>query len=146
MAFGPIDFLAVEFPGNKFKGEIISGIADLVGQGIIRVLDCVIVMKDATGEVAIRELTELEPNTLRLFDPLKVHINSMITHDDLNDIAKNLPNNTSAAALLYENVWALKVKQAILDAGGQLLMQMRIPYDVVEEAAEDLAALGAPVA
>jgi hypothetical protein len=42
---GPVDFIALEFPGNKFKGEILPDIFELVDRGVIRVFDLVIIMK-----------------------------------------------------------------------------------------------------
>ena len=49
MTFGPIDFIALEFPGNHFKGEILPDLFELVDRGVIRMLDLVIIMKDADG-------------------------------------------------------------------------------------------------
>ena len=48
--------------------------------------------------------------------------------------------------MLFENVWALKTKQAMLDANGRLLMFERIPQDVVEENLAEMAAIGTPSA
>jgi hypothetical protein len=145
MTLGPIDFIALEFPGNQFRGEILAGIQDLVDKQIVRVIDMVIILKDNDGQVNIREVNELGPDELRVVDPMKVQVNSMITRADLDMIAEGLSNNSTAAALLFENLWAVQVKQAILDANGKLLMQERIPHQVVEEAREDLAALGAVI-
>ena len=32
MTYGPIDFIALEFPGNRFKGEILPDLLELVDQ------------------------------------------------------------------------------------------------------------------
>ncbi len=61
MTYGPIDFLALEFKGNQFKGEIIPALMELVSKEIVRVIDLVIVLKDANGKVATREMQELDP-------------------------------------------------------------------------------------
>jgi hypothetical protein len=141
MTLGPIDFLALEFPGNRFKGEILADILELVQAGIVRVIDLVVVLKDEDGNVAVRELQELDPDAIRVFDPLQVEVTSMITRTDIDNIAKELNNNSTAGLMLFENVWALKTMQAMLDADGRLLMFERIPHDVVEGALEDIAAL-----
>ena len=143
MTVGPIDFLALEFPGNKFKGEILPDILELVQTGIVRVLDLVIVLKDEEGNVTVRELQELEADDIRVFDPLKVEVTSMITRNDIDRIAEKLNNNCTAALMLFENVWALKTKQAMIDANGRLLMFERIPHEVVEENLADMAAISA---
>jgi uncharacterized membrane protein len=141
MTYGPIDFVALEFPGNKFKGEILAGILELVQAGFIRVLDLVVVLKDEEGNVAVRELQELDPDTIRVFDPLQVEVTSMITRGDIDDIAEALNNNCTAGLMLIENVWARKTMEAMVDANGRLLLYHRIPHDEVEAALADIAAL-----
>jgi hypothetical protein len=70
----------------------------------------------------------------------------MITMEDIAGIGEQLATNSSAAILLYENVWALKTKQAMLAANGRLLFFERIPETVIQEAIADLAALSAQAA
>ena len=51
MTYGPIDFVALEFKGNQFKGEILPALLDLINKGTIRLIDLVIVQKDMLGAV-----------------------------------------------------------------------------------------------
>jgi uncharacterized membrane protein len=139
MTFGPIDFIALEFKGNQFHGEIMSDLTELVSSEVIRILDLVVVKKDEHGEVVVRELQELEPATLQIFDPLKAEISGMVTADDIKMIGEKLEDNSTAAIMLFENLWAVRVKQDMLDAGGRVVMFERIPHAVVAEALEDLA-------
>ena len=140
MTYGPIDLIALEFPGNRFKGEILPQIFDLVEKEIIRVIDLVIIMKDQ-GEVIVRELRELDPAHMAMFDPLQAQVSQMITRADIDMIAGQLAENSTAGILLIENLWAKKTQQAMLDANGRLVLFERIPHDVVEEAVADIAAL-----
>jgi len=140
MTFGPIDLIALEFPGNRFRGEILPELFDLVDKGIIRIIDLVIIMKDQ-GEVIVQELRELDPAHIAIFDPLKAEVNQMITRGDIDAIAEQLADNSTAGLMLIENLWAKKTKQAMLDANGRLVMFERIPHDVVEEALADIAEL-----
>ena len=142
MTLGPIDFLALEFPGNKFDGSILTSILELVQAEIIRVIDLVVILKDQDGNVIVRELQELDPDTVRILDPLQVEVSSMITRNDVDNIAAALGNNSTAAALLFENLWAIKTKQAMLDADARVLMFERIPHEVVEENLAEMAAIG----
>lgn len=141
MTIGPVDFIALEFPGNRFKGEILPDIFELVGRGIIRVIDLVIILKEEDGQLFVRELQELDEQTVRVLDPLNAEVTQMITEEDINGIAEKLAPNSTAALLLIENVWAAKTKQAMLDAGGQLVMFERIPHEVVEEALSEIKAM-----
>jgi len=139
MSHGPIDFIAVEFKGNKFKGEIIPALAELIANKTVRIIDLVIVMKDAKGQVEIAELKQLSPDIVAVFDPLAWEANEMIKESDAQMVGRDMENNSTAAVMLFEHLWAVKFKDAVLGANGRLLMQERIPHEVVEEALEDLA-------
>jgi hypothetical protein len=142
MTFGPIDFIALEFPGNRFRGEILPDLFDLADKEIIRIIDLDIIIKDQ-GEVIVRELRELDPAHMAMFDPLKAEVSQMITRGDIDAIAAQLADNSTAGLMLIENLWAKKTQQAMLDANGRLVMFERIPHDVVEAALEDIAVLAA---
>ena len=60
----------------------------------------------------------------------------LFNEDDLADIADSLEPNFSAAVLVWENVWARKVAQAMRNAGGELVTFERLPHDVVQAARE----------
>ena len=141
MTFGPIDFIALEFPGNRFKGEILPDLFELVDKDIIRIIDLVIITKDQDGKVTVRELRELDPAHIEIFSPLNAEVNQMITKSDIDMVAEKLADNSTAGLLLIENLWAKKTQQAMMDANGRLVMFERIPHDVVEEALADIEAL-----
>jgi uncharacterized membrane protein len=143
MTLGPIDFIALEFPGNQFKGEIIPDLFELVDKGIIRIIDLVIVAKDHDGAVISRELSELASGEMTMFDPQKTEISQMITTEDIDKIAANLANDSTAGLMLIENVWAKKTMEAMIAANGRLVMFERIPHDVVEEALAEVGAMAA---
>jgi hypothetical protein len=143
MTYGPIDFIALEFKGNQFKGDILPALLELIEQKIVRVIDLVIVVKDADGEVEIRELRQLSPNLVTVFDPLGAEVTGMISSQDTDMIGQNMENNSTAAVMLFENLWAIKFKDAVLEADGRVLMQERIPHEVVQEALAELADMSA---
>ena len=133
---GPVDYAVIAFPGNKFRGEIAPAIADLVDAGTIRVIDVAFVGKNADGDAVAMELMELDPDVQEGLDKAGVVVGGLFNEDDLMDIAADLPPETSAAVLVWENVWARKVTQAMRDAGGQLVTFERIPHEIVQAARE----------
>lgn len=139
MTYGPVDFVALEFKGNQFKGEIIPALMDLVNKDIVRVIDLIIVQKDADGKVKHREIQEHDNDVLAVFDPLKAEINGMIQVEDIEMIGEKLGNNTTAAVLLFENLWAVKFVEAVENANGRAVMHVRIPHEMVVEAMEKIA-------
>jgi len=139
MTFGPIDLVALEFKGNNFEDDVVSSMAELVADETIRILDLVILHKDAQGEIAVQEFQELSSTNLQLLEPLRAEISGMITVDDIQMVGKKLKKNSTTAILLLENLWAIRLRQDVFDGGGRLVMHERIPTDVVDEAIKDLA-------
>ena len=127
MTYGPIDFLALEFKGNQFKGEIMPALLELVNKEIVRVIDLVIVQKDANGKVIMREMQQMDPSVVAIFDPLKAQITGIIQLEDIEMIGEKVENNTTAAIMLFENLWPIKFREAVLNANGRVVMQERIP-------------------
>lgn len=139
MTYGPIDFLALEFKTDQLKGEILPELLELVKNKVVRVIDLVIIQKYEDGHHEAMEMQQLAPDLLALFDPLEIEISGIIQVEDIADVAEAMENGTNAALLLFENLWAVKFKDAVLRANGRLLAQDRIPHEVVEEAMEIFA-------
>jgi hypothetical protein len=133
---GPVDYLIVAFPGNEFRGEIAPALADLVDAGTIRIIDLAFVSKDENGEVGAFELTELDPEVREGLENLGVEVQGLFNEEDLIAAAEELEPNASAALLVWENVWAKEVAQAIRNAGGEIFDFGRLPHEVVEAARE----------
>jgi Family of unknown function (DUF6325) len=142
MTYGPIDFLALDFKTDQLKGEIIPELLELVKNKIVRVIDLVLIQKYEDGHHEALELQQLAPDMLALFDPLEVEISGIIQVEDIANIAEAMENGTNAAILLFENLWAVKFKDAVLRANGRLLAQERIPHQAVEETLEAFAKEG----
>jgi uncharacterized membrane protein len=133
---GPVDYLIVAFPGNEFRGEIAPTLADLVDAGTIRIIDLAFVSKDADGNVAAFELTDIDPQVREGFEKAGVEVSGLFNEDDLMSAGEELEPNSSAALLVWENVWAREVAQKMRDAGGVLLDFERLPHEVVQAARE----------
>ena len=133
---GPVDYLIVAFPGNRFRGEIAPALGELVDDGTIRIIDIAFVGKNASGDAVAMELTELDPEVQEGLDKLGIEVGGLFNDEDLMAAAEELEPNSSAALLVWENVWARKVAQTMRDAGGVLLDFERLPHDVVQAARE----------
>jgi hypothetical protein len=107
---------------------------ELVRNGTVRVIDLVIVQKGADGKFQAVEMQQLAPDMLAIFEPLHAEISGIIQVEDIEALAEQMGNNTTAAALLFENLWSVKFKEAVLRAKGKLLMQVRLLDDDVKEA------------
>ena len=133
---GPVDYAVIAFPGNRFRGEIGPALAELVEAGTIRIIDIAFAGKNADGDAIAFELTELDPDVQEGLEKAGVEVGGLLNDDDLMDIAARLEPNSSGALIVWENVWARKVAQAMRDAGGELVAFERVPHDVVQAARE----------
>jgi len=139
MPYGPIDFLALEFKTDQLTGQALPELLELVQKKIIRIVDLVVILKDQGGNYQALEMEELAPDVLAVFDPLEVEISGIIQMEDIEVIAEGMEANTTAALLLFENLWAIKFGEAAVRASGRVLMYDRIPYEVVNETLEIFA-------
>jgi hypothetical protein len=135
MTYGPVDFFALEFKGNKFSGEVLSALRELVENKIVRVIDLVIV-RVQDGKYQTLELQQMDASTIAIFDPLQVEISGMIQVEDIEMISQELDDNTTAALLMVENLWAIKFGEAVVRANGRMVKHERIPFEVVNEVME----------
>ena len=102
-------------------------------------VDLIIVQKDEDGKHRALELQQLDTEVVRIFDPLEFEISGIIQVEDIEMIAELMENNTTAALILFENLWAIKFGEAAQRANGRMVMYERIPFDVVNEALETFA-------
>ena len=136
MSIGPVEYMIVAFPGNRLKGEIVPALAELVEAGTLRIIDLAFVMKDADGVVVTAEMGDLDSEVFKAFDALSPETMGLLNQDDLAAAGEELEPNSSAALLVWEDVWATKLRDAILNAGGELLDLERVPHEVVNAAVE----------
>ena len=135
---GPVDYLIVAFDGNRFQGEIVPALMSLLDQGLVRILDLAVISKDADGNVLLFETSELPAEIADPIHDLEGEHDDLLTEDDLLLVAEELEYNTTAAAILYENVWAARFAQAVRNAGGEVMLDVRIPHEIVEAAQQSL--------
>ena len=146
MSLGPVEVLMLRFPGNRFRGEIAPALADLVDSGTVRVIDLLFAIKDADGDLDVLELTDMEGD-LSVFAPATSELANTLTEDDARVLSRSLPNNSSAAILLFENTWAKTFVDAVSRADGEVILNERIPRAAVDELiAARSAALASPSA
>ena len=133
---GPIDYLVLEFPGNRMTGEAFPLLVDLVDRGIVRILDLVFVRKETDGSVVGLELADLNGDgelDLAVFEGVS---SGLMGEDDIQEAGNVLEPGSSAGILVYENLWAAPFAAAVRRSGGQLVASGRIPVQAVLAALE----------
>lgn len=136
MGIGPVEYLVVKFPGNKFTGEIAPALDDLVKSGIVRIIDLAFVTKDADGNVAAVEMENTDSEVFQAFEAIAADHGGLLSDADLMSAGDELEPGSSAALLVWEDVWAARFAETLRNAGAELITIQRIPRDLVEAALE----------
>jgi hypothetical protein len=139
---GPIDYILLEFTGDRLTGRTAEELVSLVDRGIVHVYDVMIVGKDTDGTAYAVDLEE-SPTQAGGFADLLGARTGILSEDDLAEAASAMEPGTLAALIVYENTWAIPFVAAALESGGTMIAGGRIPaQDVmaVLDAVESLEA------
>jgi hypothetical protein len=98
------------------------------------VLDLAFVHKAANGDVDALELEDEGSEVLSAFQALTHERGGLVNTEDLMDIGEALDNDSSAAILVWEDLWAARFKDAVIASGGVLVDIQRVPYEIVDAA------------
>jgi uncharacterized membrane protein YebE (DUF533 family) len=128
---GPVDYLVVEFPAgaSSFTGEMAAELRALVDSGTIRVIDVLILTKDADGTVEATELSDIAE--LGELQAIEAQLAELLAEEDVDHLAAAMEPGSTAGVLIWENVWAARFASAVRRSGGQLIADGRIPIQAI---------------
>ena len=159
MAIGPVQLIVLGFDHPHFHGEVIAELERLRESDTVRVIDSIAVYKDADGELEIEHLSNLtEQEAIELGSKIGALIGLGVegeegieagavmgaeeaAADGIQvfagaeewDVLADIPNNSAAALILREHLWAVPLRDAIARAGGFRISDGFIsPLDLVE--------------
>ena len=128
---GPVDYLIVEFPAgaSSFTGEMAAELRALADSGTIRVIDVLILTKDADGTVEAAELSDIAE--LGELQGIEAELAELLAADDVDHLAAAMEPGSTAGVLIWENLWAAPFASAVRHSGGQLIANGRIPIQAI---------------
>ncbi len=159
MSIGPVQMLMLGFDDPKFTGEGLKELERLREADIIRLVDLLAVWKDADGNIAVLQDTQLSPEEATEFGAViggliglgmageegleagaeagmeAMADQHLLDADEVWYAADAIPNNTAAVIALFEHRWAIPLRDIIGRAGGFVLADEWIH-------AKDLVAVG----
>ena len=148
MTIGPLQLLFVKFADAQHMRQISDEIKAARKSGIIRLVDLMILYKDMNGVLQEKKYTDLAEGQKAEYGIVLRGLLGMraayktagevdqitsamslsqsdfgITSEQVQQIAADLPNGGTALLTLFEHAWAVKLKEALLNAGGELIAQ-----------------------
>ena len=122
LELGPVDIVVIGFPaGAPRTGEAIPIFLDLVDREIIRVIDVLVVQKDAEGVVSGIEIADLDGDgagDLLVFEGART---GMLGDEDAEVAGEVLEPGEAAVLICFENAWAAPFVTTVRRNGGQML-------------------------
>ena len=98
---GPVDLAFIKFTGNRFTGEVAPALLDLARSGTVRVLDALLVSRDADQRVGWLEIADLGPELREAFTDINGQPGAgLLDSEDVAEIAQDLEPDTSALLLV----------------------------------------------
>jgi hypothetical protein len=128
---GPVDYVVVEFPAGakNFTGEMAAELVKLVEGGTIRVIDVLILDKNEDGSIDVTELSDVEQ--LGELESVEAELAELLAAEDVHHLAAAMDPGSTAAVLIFENLWAAPFASAARRSGGQLIANGRIPIQAL---------------
>jgi hypothetical protein len=136
VTLGPVEYVILGFPGNRFSHQIAPALAELVASDRVAILDLLFLTKDSRGHVVVREFDELDEELG--FAALDGAADGILSEGDALLAAHALEPDHSAILVLWEDRWARPFAEAVRAAGGAVIGGQRIPADVIEAAVAGL--------
>jgi hypothetical protein len=138
MEIGPIEYIVVGFPDNKFNGKIAPELAKLIESRTVRIIDLIFVGKDESGDIVSFEFDQLDE--LIPFADLEGEVGGLLGEEDIAYVGAQLEPGSSAALLVWEDLWAAPFAAAVGNSGGIVLEGGRVPHALAVEALSALEA------
>ena len=136
MSRGPMELVMIEFPDHVPGEQLAPELKRLLDAGVIRVVDLAFIERNRDGVMSTFELSEREGEAAyEALDLIPETIDGLISEADLTALAENVGAGSTAAVLLFEHMWAHKLRDIVTAADGTVVYGERIPEVVAEAAA-----------
>lgn len=129
---GPIDYLVIEWPDQQPAGEALPHLVDLVDRGLVRILDLAFITKGDDGTIVALNVNELGAD----FAVFEGASSGMLDQGDLDEAGGAIEPGTSAAVLIWENLWAAPLANALRGNGAEVVARGAVPLDALLETLE----------
>jgi len=138
MELGPVDVVIMGFGEPKFDGSVLEELEKRAGEGTIRVLDAMVIVKGEDGLVVTLDLEDLPPEDTAALGFIETGTRGLFDSDDADMLIEGLVPGSAVMALAIEHTWAIGLRKALEKIGGEVALTFRIPAPIMEDALADL--------
>jgi hypothetical protein len=136
---GPVDVVVLAAGEPRFDGSVMAELERQAASGTIRVLDAMLLFKDETGNRASLDLEDLPEDLKASVGFIETGTRGLFDTQDAETLFEGMVPGSAVVALAIEHTWAVKLVNAIHDAGVELAFNFRVPAPIVDEAFASLA-------
>jgi Family of unknown function (DUF6325) len=122
---GPIDFLLVEYPGDRLDDASSAALFELIEQGTVRLFDLAVVRKGTDGSWTNVDF-DGDTSALGGFAAFAGARSGLLSPEDIEQAGAAMDPGTTAILVVFENTWAIPFVAAAHAAGGQVIASQRI--------------------
>lgn len=140
MEIGALEYVVLGFEDRKFTSEVLPELNTIQESGLIRAVDLVFVGKESDGTVAVQEVSEFSKDDLAAYESLADDLTGLLTAEDIEHLAKQIPPGASAVIVLFEHIWTLRVADAVRRAGSVFFAGGMVAPDASVKVSAELAA------
>ncbi|MDL9977701.1 DUF6325 family protein [Microbacterium sp. ASV49] len=125
--YGPIEFYAIAFDGDRPGPAVLKAVDDLVASGTVNLLDLVFARRSPEGEVEVLEMSDTIENDAHP----ALDLAGLAGEDDILALVDDLEPGRSAAILVVELLWAKAFASRLFEAGGAVIAREGVPAPIV---------------
>ena len=131
---GPIDVIVLAAGEPRFDGSVFAELERQAASGTIRVLDAMLLVKDTEGKPWRLDLEDLPPDMKTAVGFIETGTRGLFDAEDAETLYEGMVPGSAVCALAIEHIWAIKLVNALHDAGVELALNFRVPAPIVDEA------------
>jgi len=134
---GAVEFVVIGFSGTRIDPALAPALREQVERGTIRIIDLLFLQKNADGSVRSFEIDEIEATHAHAaFGGIAQSMDGLIAPEDVIEISDEMPAGTTVLVVLFEHLWLRDLRAAVERSGGQLMLDERIPGEIVDAVAD----------
>jgi hypothetical protein len=136
-AYGPVDFLILEYPSHTDGTAAAHALRDLIDGGVVALYDLVVVRREPDGTARELDLADGSVDVPDALAPFSGARSGLLGDEDIREAANALEPGTNALVIVYENRWAAPFVSAARADGLELVASARLTareiLDVLDE-------------